>query len=156
MKYASSVEFPGDAKVGLARLADTFTPLGFRIEHRGSHVLELSGPGMSSTRQSPLMGISSLHAEASGRLLKVTVEFQALDRLLRFIAWLILGLCVFMVALFTVLFRNRPDFHLWMVVLPFAPWPVLLPALARTLQRRIQRTLDNLLHNYAVLAERPF
>src|SRR5690606_31729457 len=98
------------------------------------------------------VGISRLHLSIEGRTLRVAAQFDAVRRLMRFMGWFIVALAVFMLVLFGFLFRDREDFSLWLIVLPFAPWPLLIPVLNRVLVRRTRRALDNLLHNAALLA----
>ena len=153
MDYQTTIAYPGDATEGLTRLVEILSPLGFRIERRERSEIEVTGPGMNNTRQSPLLGISRLRAQVQPGQLTVEAQFGALDRLLWFMGGFLIALGVFLVVLFAILFRNRPDFHLWIVILPFAPWPILLPLLRVFLHRRLRRTLDNVLHNLGMMAK---
>lgn len=152
MEYDKSVPFSGDADRVLRSLVLTFSNLGFRVERKESQRVELTGVGMHNSRESPLVGISRLHLSVEGGSLRANAEFGAVRRLLRFTGWFIVGLAVFLLALFGFLFRDREDFSLWLIVLPFAPWPLLLPVLRRVLIARTRRALDNLLHNAALVA----
>lgn len=151
MEYDKSIPFDGDPERVLRSLVLTFSHLGFRVERKEASRVELVGVGMHNSRESPLVGISRLHVAAEGGTLRVSAEFGAVRRLLRFTTWFIVGLAVFLLVLFGFLFRNRDNFSLWLVVLPFAPWPLLIPVLSRILVARTRRALDNLIHNAAVL-----
>lgn len=67
MQYASTVPFEGDTAKAFDLANAALTSLGFRISSRSELSLELIGPGMTSTRQSPLVGASRLRITRSAR-----------------------------------------------------------------------------------------
>lgn len=152
MDYDHTENFPGDSSAGLKNIAETFTQLGFRIVHRDGQSVRMTGPGMNNTRQSPLVGVSALTLEARPGSLRLEADFGSLDRLMKFMGIFIAAMALFFLVLFGFLFRGRPNFSLWTVVLPFLPWPVLYPIIRSVLRRRLARALDNLLHNAAMMA----
>jgi hypothetical protein len=152
MQYHTTTPYRGDTTAAMKRLVETFSQLGFRIEQRETHAVELTGPGMHNTRQSPLVALSRVRIETARGELSLSADYGALDRLLRFMGVFLVSLAVFLCVVFAIVFRNRPGFHLWLVVLPFVPWPFLLPLLGVVLRRRVRRALDNLIHNTAMMA----
>jgi hypothetical protein len=152
MDYSHTQDYPGDSTRALEHIVETFSQLGFRIEKRDPRSVQLTGPGMNNTRQSPLVGVSALSIEARPGSIALAANFGAIDRLLRLMSIIMLSLLVFLLVLFAFVFRDNPDYHMWITLLPFLPWVVLHPLLRSILRRRLKRALDNLLHNVAMMA----
>jgi hypothetical protein len=112
--------------------------------------VELTGPGMISSRQDPLVGISKIHISQSSGSLSVEAQFNSIRRLIKYIAIFIVGMAVFFVILFGILFtRQRQPFGkiLLISLAPLAPWPVLLPLIMIWQKSRTSQALDVLLSN---------
>ncbi|MBG88993.1 MAG: hypothetical protein CMO80_19115 [Verrucomicrobiales bacterium] len=151
MRYNNSTNFKTDSSEVRKFIVSIFSQLGFRIDDKGQRELELTGPGLRNTRQSPLLGFSKLNIQLTPHEIHVTGELGGVAWMRNFLIWFIGGMLLFFVVLFGILFRNNPNFDNWIVVLPFAPWPFLIPWISRLMEKRSRTAMDNLLHNLSAM-----
>ncbi|MHC4362844.1 MAG: hypothetical protein ACYSTZ_08460, partial [Planctomycetota bacterium] len=144
-----------DAAKALEGITGVFVQSSFQIVEKSETTVELTGPGMISSRQDPLVGISKIRISRTSGSLSVEAQFDSIRRLIKYIAVFIVCMGVFFVILFGILFTSQGQ-PMGIIVLislaPFAPWPVLLPLIMRWLKSRTSRALDVLLSNTAYLA----
>jgi hypothetical protein len=130
--------------------ANVFIQHSFQIVEQSETTVELTGPGMISSRQDPLVGISRIRISQSSGSLSVEAQFDSIRKLIKYLAVFIVVMGVFFLVLFAILF-TRQEQPMGIVVLisvaPLAPWPVLLPLILRWLKSRTARALDVLLSN---------
>lgn len=165
MQYTASVPFNGDTNKAFSLAESALTGIGFRITERTAGSVELAGPGMNNTRQSPLVGASRIHIAYRRGELALEADLGGVAWMTRFVQLFPLGLCLFLAVLFSVVFGTLfgPD-EIW--ILPVAGtvggialfWLVLGPWMARGIRARTCRALDTLLANMVAVgepAERP-
>jgi hypothetical protein len=154
--YASTVPFEGNTAKAFDLASAALTTIGFRIQSRDGSSLELTGPGMGSTRQSALLGASRIRIDRGAHELSITAELGGVRRMARFLILFPLGLCLFLAILFFVLFSLLLGRSGWVVPVVVATggnallWMVLAPLVARHLRARTCRGIDTLLNNMAV------
>ncbi|MHC4498449.1 MAG: hypothetical protein ACYS21_04975 [Planctomycetota bacterium] len=139
-----------DSEKAVGAAANVFIQHSFRITQKSQTAVELTGPGMISSRQDPLVGISKIHISQSSGSLSVEAQFDSIRKLIKYIAVFIVGMAVFFIVLFGVLFtrQGQPIGRIVLISLaPLAPWPVLLPLIMMWLKSRTTRALDVLLSN---------
>jgi hypothetical protein len=156
LEHTSEAKLNGQAaKPAIDFIAETLMGHNFLIEHRSETALEASGPGMNSTRQSPILGASRVRVEAQGDALSMRAELGAVQRMRQFITWfppmLGVGLAVFFIALGTALdIRLLQRWASLAAVLAVLPWPIFLsPWMSRKITDQTRRALENLLRNAA-------
>lgn len=150
----------------------TLTNTGFAIVKRDENSADLTGPGLNSTSQNPLLGASSIHLRVNGERLYLDAELGGVERmrkfLMRFPFMLGLGLGllfgvvggIFFGRLFGVGFGIPwAQGMTWLLVtiggsmLPVAPWFVLAPMMSRMIRTRTQDALTILVQNSIQLAK---
>jgi len=151
------VTFSGDAERAFDTALRALLPLGFQVEERGASRLVVRGPGYDSSRQDALLGISRAVFTAAGSTLEVHAELEGVDRLMRRLLFLILGLAFFDLALFTALwyFLEPLRRNTWILATPalaLLPWVFLAPYLTRLFSGRTRQALAALLENIALLS----
>lgn len=151
------VPFSGDAARAFDTARQTLLPLGFRVESEGATRLVVSGPGMNSTRQNALLGVSRAEFNAERGSLRVRAELGGVDRLQRFLILLMLGLGLFDSLIFIGLwyFFDQLRAHTWFLAIPaltLAPWIFIGPFIARLIARNTEKSLNTLLQNMATRA----
>jgi hypothetical protein len=163
MQYASSRPFHGDLERSFDLAVAALTALGFRLNQRTANSLQLTGPGMNSNRQSPLLGASQLDISFRQGQLDLAADLGAAQRLIRFVRIFpialsgVLGL-VFLVV-FGAIFAGRAAPLFWIspviavTLINGAVWAVLSPWIARNIHQRTCRGLDTLLSTMAVTGE---
>ena len=139
-----------DSEKAVGAAANVFIQHSFRIVEKSKTGVELTGPGMISSRQNPLTGISTIRISQSNGSLSVEAQFGSIRRLIKYLAIFIVGMAVFFVILFGIVFtrQGQPMGTVVLISLaPLAPWPVLLPVIMIWLKSRTSRALDVLLSN---------
>jgi hypothetical protein len=139
-----------DSEKAVSAAANVLIQQGFQIVEKSDTAVELTGPGMISSRQNPLVGISKIRISQSSGSLSVEAQFDSIRRLIKYLAVFIVGMGIFFLVLFAILFtrQGQPVSIVVLISLaPLAPWPVLLPLITIWLKSRTSRAMDVLLSN---------
>jgi hypothetical protein len=60
MNHIATIPFSGDTSRAFDLAIASLTSIGFRVTNRESRAVAFRGPGMNSTRQSPLLGATAI------------------------------------------------------------------------------------------------
>lgn len=138
---------------------------GFAIVERSTYSADLSGPGLNSTRQNPLLGASKIHLELRGQQLHLEAELGGVDSMRRFLMRFPFLLGLGLGLLFAVVggFAFGMQFGgfgvpwaqgwTWMLVaigggmLPVTPWLLISPVMSKAVRKRTENALTTLLQN---------
>src|SRR5688500_4455846 len=105
MRYAASLPFAADPSRALSLADSALTSVAFRITHRTPTSAEYLGPGMTGSRQSPLLGASrSLISISSGQL-SLEADLGGVQRLARFVTIFPIALPLVLGVILTLTFR---------------------------------------------------
>lgn len=145
---------------------------GFKIERQNTNGIVLSGPGLQSTRQNPLLGASQVELSAERTTLALEAELGGVDSMRRFLIVLplALGMVFFSLSIVTggvvvavnfgqakQMLADPGHWWLWLMPLwpvwPIAPWMVLGPLMSRWMRSRTERALETLVHNAACASD---
>lgn len=148
MDYEKTIPFEGDVGKAMETARGVLMQHGFEIEAMSDKELELTGPFMFLNKgDNPLRGISAIRLSLSGELLAIEAEFGIIRKTMKYLVVFILGMALLLFAVFGIVFRNNPDFNWWLSVLPFAPWPILIPLIGKFMKYRTSRAIDVLMNN---------
>ena len=144
----------------------TLTNNGFAILKRGKTSVDLTGPGLSSTKQNPLLGASAIHIELHGQKLDLDGDLGGVDSMRRFLMrfpfMLGLGLGLFFGVFGGFAFGRQFGvgfgvpwaqgltwmlFAIGIAMLPVTPWLFLSPMMSKMIQTRTQNALTTLVTN---------
>ncbi len=163
MEYATSVPFRGDQDKAFDLAITALTALGFRLDQRTADSARLTGPGMNSSKQSPLVGASKLDLSTRRGELALAAELGGAERLMRFVRVFPIALNVGLGLLFCVIFSvtmgQRVRFWTLMtpvitvVLINAAVWVFLGPWMARLIHQRTCRGLETLLSSMVAAGE---
>lgn len=158
MGYEKTIPFSGNLEKSLEVARNVFIQHSFEIVNSSNSTLELTGTFTLWTKgMDPLNGISKVSIRGTGSELSVEAEFGGIRKTVKYIAIFILGLAVFFLVTFGILFcviQGQPANKIILICLaPFIPWPVIIPLMARFMKYRISRALDALLHNMSVVGK---
>jgi len=109
---------------------------------------------MLSSRQNPLVGISRVCIHETSGNLSVEAEFGGIRRPTKYLVLFIVGMAIFFLAFFGIMFsrQGQPIKRIILTALaPFIPWPVLIPLMAIWMKSRTSKALDTLLNNMVTL-----
>ena len=147
LEYDKTEIFSGNASVVLSSLRDAFLQQGFELLAHDEHSFQVRGGGMTSTKQSPLLGVSKAEVVVAASDVTLRAELGGVRRMQYFVMLfppaLVLGLCVmfyFTLPNWQLFVRNSaPAMVLqWLVIGVFMAWWI---------RRRTVRALDVTLKN---------
>ena len=156
-KYESSAALTGDPARALEFALVVLTGAGFRITARRDDAVELVGPGLNSSRENGLRGASAIRLHAVDRRLRLQAELGGLRRLITFVRWFPISLCLFLAVVLWLIFSNALGRQIATTVvavivgLNVSLWLAIGPVLTRRYTARTISSLDALLANAAAL-----
>lgn len=159
MRYSAALPFPGDAERAFDLALAALTALGFQLQTRSAHSLELRGPGMHSSRQSPLVGASRITIQRGPGELSLEAELGGVQRMINFVNYFPLALVLGLGGVLYVVFSLIWGQGRWSLAVGGAVggnaalWLLLGPLLARGMRQRTERALDALLANLAAVGQ---
>ena len=159
MQYSSTLPFRGDPEKAFGLAESALTALGFRLKERTGTKVELVGPGMNSSKESPLMGASRIELLSGGGKLSVEAELGGVVRMSRFVTLFPICLVLSLGVVFSVVLGIGIGPGFWMGGVGGAVggnavlWLVLGPLMARWIRARTDRALDTLLANMVAVGE---
>jgi hypothetical protein len=154
MSYEKSIPFNGNVSKAFEVARNTLLPNGFIIVENGDDYMELTGPNNLCTKgQNSILGVSKVAISAQKNALTIEADFGSVRKSIKFLIFFIIGMSVFFLVFFGVVFRNNPKYSPFYSLLVFAPWPVIIPVMGLVMKSRATKSLDALLDNMAVLGK---
>jgi hypothetical protein len=153
--YSKHLPIEGDPGSTLTAARDQFLNVGFALSDQGAGFIEVTGSGMTSSKQNPLLGVS--RARVSVTFSEITLEAQlgGARFLMGFAVLFPSGLILGLAAIFWFTLPNGREWATntapWMIAL----WLVLGPAMAWWIRQRSIRALDTLLNNARMIGATP-
>lgn len=154
MRYLKTLEYSGSEATVISTIENALLPNDFRILDKGSTMIDLRGPGMTSNRQNPIRGATHIHIEARDGRLHLQANLGG-------VLFMVLFVCLFPVlmcggfALAPVFTSNEGLSAFNREALQFLlVWLVVSPILSLWIRKCTVRALDNLLENAALIAAR--
>lgn len=164
--YSTSAKFIGSTDSVLSNALAILTVNGFLIVNRDTNSADLTGPGLNSTRQNPLLGASRIHLEIAEQQIRLDAELGGVKSMQNFIMRFPIGLGLGLGLLFAVgggtLFGQlfgvgfgMPGFVGWkwlllamgIPLLSVSPWLFLSPKMSEGIATRTQDALSALVRN---------
>ena len=146
-RYSRSAPFEGDPERAWETASNILMGNHFQVMHEEKDYLEFVGTvAMTSTQQSPLMGATRIRLTRREHSLLLIAELGGVQAMTRF---LVIFLTMLMVALAALILALKGLSGAMLVLLPFVPWLVLVPLMARMMRQRTVAALDTLLANIA-------
>jgi hypothetical protein len=157
MEYSKTVPFTGRASKALEVAKSTFLPQGFHFVTSTDYELRVVGPGINSTRENPLKGITeaSIIIRPSASAIEMKATLGGVEKMKKFLIFFPLGMAILFLVVFGVLALQLPDMRrpifFLIPLLVFSPWLFLAPLMTRMIGRRTVEAIDTLLNNMAML-----
>ena len=146
--YEYSNPFRGDSDAAFTLARTALLAQGFEILPGSSAELRAEGPGMRSTRQSALRGVSEFRFRIAASSLTVSATLGGVATMKAFVTFFPPGFVLSLVVLFAVLGHGIVYPGLWLA----APWLIVSPLMATLIERRTTRAVDRLARSMAVAA----
>src|ERR671933_179140 len=126
MEYAKTVPFTGRSAKALDIARSTLLPLGFQVVSSSDHELRATGPGINSTRENPLKGISEAAIVVRPSAIEMQAALGGVRKMKLFLTFFPLGMALLFLIVFGTLALSVPVFrHWWVFLIPLtalAPW----------------------------------
>jgi hypothetical protein len=155
MEYSKTVPFTGKASKALEVARSTFLPQGFQIVANTDYELRVTGPGINSTRENPLKGISEASIIARSSAIEIKATLGGVEKMKRFLTFFPLGMALLFLIVFGILAWKLPALRHPMFfltpALALSPWIFLAPLMSRQIGKRTMQAIDTLLNNMVML-----
>ena len=169
--FSTSASITTSSQGALQKALLILTNNGFAILSRDESSASLSGPGLNSTSQNPLLGASKIHVVEDGSKLRLDAELGGAEHLQRFIKsipWATGFGAAFLHASMGVLFGWQfgvgfgiPGASGWIwLMITFCiatgvalPWIFISPWLAKSIRTKTEQALKNLVQNAVQLSK---
>jgi hypothetical protein len=155
MEYSKTVPFTGRASKALEVARSTFLPQGFQFVASNDYELRVTGPGINSTRENPLKGISAALIITGPSAIEMKATLGGVEKMKKFLIFFPMGMAVLFLIVFGVLALTQPAFrHPWIFLIPIlalSPWLFLAPLMSRMIGSRTMQAIDTLLNNMVML-----
>jgi hypothetical protein len=144
------IPFSGDPASALEVARTALLGQGFEIVDQSSGELRATGPGMNSTNQPPLCGVSEITFLAGTSAIVARARLGGVRKMKMFLWLFPPGLGLVLMVLFTLL--GMP--HSWTVLLAVAPWLVLSPIMSSWIEQRTTKAVDSLARSMVQVAKK--
>lgn len=161
MRYQTTASIHGPPETAIRIVRDALIANGFRIVDSCAGELTMMGPGMNSSRENPLRGVSLVTARVNQTQLELDAELGGVARLGRFVFFFPIALGLLLMLFFAIIawaianFGQQPLPSLIPLLTPLLttlPWLVIGPWMTRIIRRRTERAIDALVHNATMIA----
>jgi hypothetical protein len=157
MEYSKTVPFIGNGARALDVARAAFVGQGFQIIASSDYELRVTGPGINSTKENPLKGVSEASIIIRSSAIEIKAILGGVQKMNTFLRLFPLGLALFFLIVFGALAWSLPDFRrAWIFLIPLltlSPWLFLSPLIARTIKKRTEQAVDTLLSNMVIMGK---
>jgi len=154
MDYEKTEPFSGNMEKVLEVAKNVFIQHNFQIVRDSVTEVEFTGPGMLSSRQNPIVGISRIRIRATRGTLSIEAEFEGIRKLTKYLVFFIVAMAIFFVVFFGIMFsRQGQPLNKTIIIslATFVPWPVIIPVMYVWMKSRASEALDRLVSNMVTL-----
>ncbi len=148
--YTFSEPYRGRAGAAFDVARPALLALGFDLRTESSSELHAKGPGMQSTQQPALLGVSAIRFVVASSSIRAEAVLGGVSRMMTFIYLFPPGLAAVLAASFALAGMQ----HWWVALLTAAPWVLIAPLLASVVKRRTMRAVEALVRSMAREGER--
>lgn len=152
-RHRAEARVDGEVNDAVRRAVDMLAMTGFTIQSRQPGAARLTGPGLNSTKQNPLLGASAIELRSDRGKLVLDADLGGSRFLGLFAKWFPPALALMISVFFLVLVAlgAMPTSALVPVAivagLQLVIWAIIGPRIGRRVKRRTVEALDNLVHN---------
>lgn len=155
IEYSRAVPFAGRAARALSVAQSAFVNQGFEIIASSDSELRVAGPGLRSTGENPLKGVSEAYIIIRSSAIEIKALLGGVQKMKMFLRLFPLLMVLFFLLVFGILAWQLPVFrHAWIFLIPvlaLSPWLFLAPLMGRNIEKRTKQAVDLLLNNMMML-----
>ncbi len=143
--YQTSIPFHGDADEAMKLAKTTLLSLGFEISNSTATELRVRGPGMHSSQQPALLGVTSLTLKINGYAITADAKLGGAAAMRTFIFVFPPALMLFLLLVFELMKMDVSWVHgAWIL-----PWFVIAPWMGSMIERKSTRAVNSLVNGMA-------
>jgi hypothetical protein len=144
-QFEYSAPFRGDPDAALSLAKASLLALGFEILPGSNAELRAVGPGMRTTQQPALLGVSEFRFQIAASALTTTATLGGVARMKAFLTFFPPGLILSLVVGLAAFGQGVSHLGLWLAL----PWIVISPMMAVLIERRTTRAVERLTRSMA-------
>ncbi|MHC4944430.1 MAG: hypothetical protein ACYTG7_15550 [Planctomycetota bacterium] len=146
MDHQASIRFSGDPAKALETARSVLALNGFKVSSQGEGTILAEGPGLKSTRQNPLLGMTRAQITVRQSSIDLEAELGGVRFMQRFIVIFPPALVLFLALVFYLVpMKGETPSYLWLYMI--LPWIVIGPLIAKIMKRSTVKAIETLLHN---------
>ena len=144
-EYRYSIPFSGNAKDALNIARTSLLSLGFEILHISEKELFATGPGMHSTQQPDLLGVSKIKLNIHSSSITAVASLGAAAKMKTFVYIFPPALLLILLLTFVLMGMNVS----WIYAVWILPWIFIAPLMGKLIERKTTRAVDRLVRGIA-------
>jgi hypothetical protein len=153
MQYSSSIPIAGLTETAIKMVRDALIANEFTIVDAKPTEFTATGPGMMSSNQNAIRGVSKATFRTEGGVMHVQAELGHAAWLGRFAMLFPIGLGVLLTAIFWVTGQTQgKPIGVITPLFPVLPWLVIGPLMARYIRKRTEKAIHGLLQSAASIS----
>jgi hypothetical protein len=149
MSYEKTAIFNREPKAALETAKTILLPNGFQIIEFTVNSVILKNDCWLQKQNNALSSISQIDIRIENSTISLKAELGTIKKILVFLVIFLVFLAAFLAIVFAIMFSKNMELSKILVLslVPFAPWPILVPLIYFFLKVRANKALDILLSN---------
>jgi hypothetical protein len=147
MEYEKTISVKGDVQKAYDLIVSVIKQNGFNIKKKGDSKADFKRTGFGASTKKPIRCMSSGYVKTNGNQIKLKADLGIVRFLRLFIGIFPFALGIFLMTLFSVIFRDSQP--VMAVVYALSPWVILSPLMIILIPKKIVRKLDRIMETIA-------
>lgn len=145
MRYQKSYQLKKSSEDTIKWFITTLSQQGYKIVEKTKSSCRFEGPGLTSTRQNPLLGATKIFVYTDNKL-NLDCSLGGVRWMNKFFIWFPISLNLLLLIIFS--FTIGVTLKLLLIMLgTIAPWPIFIPLINKGLVRRTERAIEVIANN---------
>ena len=146
MEYSTSAVLNVSPEAAIAAACSLFMANGFKVEQPSATEIIAIGPGMQSTSEKAIFGVTRAEISVSSDRVDIHTELGGVQTMRKFLYIFppVLGASL---SLSFFAFLDGPWYVIFVGFAPIFPWVVISPMMVRWIKKRTTKAVDVLIHN---------
>ncbi len=151
MDVERTIAISGDAKKAVEFAFNILVAADFEIIRQSDDGFEMKGPGMWSSNQNPLAGISRVVVESGAGKIIFRADLGGIKKFRDKFIWGVGGLTLLTLVVLALFFKDDTHFNIKLPFVLLLPWLVIIPIILKVTKIRTLGTIETLLKNMSAV-----
>jgi len=150
--YEKKIRFDGDAVSAMEKAKNFFMMHGFKLAIKEENTLLITGRGMISNRENAIKGLTKGQLRITEFFIEFKGELGGVQFMKKFLYLFPPVLMLILIMIFSIiaLFTNQFSIGILAPILAIAPWLIISPIFAKSIQRKTEESINILLLNLSM------